>query len=71
MALIELVEERTQEQSVVAAGERARGTKFAPRRAARGRTVELAEDNAAESATAAVGRSASARRRCRDADERR
>jgi large subunit ribosomal protein L17 len=53
MALIELVEERSQEQAIVAAGERARGTKFAPRKAARGRTVELAEDNAAESPTAA------------------
>jgi large subunit ribosomal protein L17 len=54
MALIELVEERSQEQAIVAAGERARGTKFAPRKAARGRTVELAEDNAAESPTAAA-----------------
>jgi large subunit ribosomal protein L17 len=54
MALIELVEERSQEQAMVAAGERARGTKFAPRKAARGRTVELAEDNAAESPTAAA-----------------
>jgi large subunit ribosomal protein L17 len=53
MALIELVEARTEAQETVAAGERARGTKFAPRKAARGRTVELAEEHAAESATAA------------------
>jgi large subunit ribosomal protein L17 len=53
MALIELVEARTEAQEVVAAGERARATKFAPRKAARGRTVELAEEHAAESATAA------------------
>jgi large subunit ribosomal protein L17 len=54
MALIELVEERTAEQDVVAGAERARGTKFAPRRAARGRTVELAEEHAGESETAAA-----------------
>jgi large subunit ribosomal protein L17 len=60
MALIELVEARTAAQDVVAAGERARGTKFAPRKAARGRTVELAEDNAAESATAAAVAAAAA-----------
>ena len=54
MALIELVEARTDAQEIVAAGERARGTKFAPRKAARGRTVELAEEHAAESATAAA-----------------
>jgi len=60
MALIELVEARTAAQDVVAAGERARGTKFAPRKAARGRTVELAEDNAAESETAAAVAAAAA-----------
>src|ERR1700742_5045298 len=38
MALIELVEARTAAQDVVAEGQRARGTKFAPRKAARGRT---------------------------------
>jgi len=54
MALIELVEARTSAQEAESAGERARATKFAPRRAARGRTVELAEENAAESETAAA-----------------
>ncbi len=54
MALIELVEARTAAQEAESAGERARATKFAPRRAARGRTVELAEENAAESETAAA-----------------
>src|ERR1700709_1524860 len=44
MATIDLVEPRTDAQSVVAAGERARGTRFAPRKAASGRTVELAEE---------------------------
>ncbi len=44
MAIIELVESRTEKQEMVAAGERARGTKVAPRRAARGRTVEMAEE---------------------------
>jgi large subunit ribosomal protein L17 len=54
MALIELVEARTQAQEMVAAGERARGTKVAPRKAATGRTVELAEEHAGESGTAAA-----------------
>jgi large subunit ribosomal protein L17 len=54
MALIELVEARTQAQEMVAAGERARGTKVAPRKAATGRTVELAEEHAGESETAAA-----------------
>jgi len=54
MALIELVEARTAAQEAESAGERARATTFAPRRAARGRTVELAEENAAESETAAA-----------------
>jgi len=53
MALIELVESVTEQRAVVAAAERARGTKVAPRKAARGRTVELAEEHAAESPTAA------------------
>jgi large subunit ribosomal protein L17 len=53
MALIELVESRTERQEMVAAGERARGTRVAPRKAVRGRTAELAEEHASESATAA------------------
>ncbi len=54
MAVIELVESLTAAQSIVREGERARGTKVAPRKAASGRTVEIAEDAAAESATAAA-----------------
>ena len=54
MAVIELVEAVTVAQSVVREGERARGTKVAPRKAARGRTAEIAEDNKAESPTAAA-----------------
>jgi large subunit ribosomal protein L17 len=54
MAVIELVEAVTVAQSVVREGERARGTKVAPRRAVGGRTAEIAEDNKAESATAAA-----------------
>jgi large subunit ribosomal protein L17 len=54
MALIELVESITEQRAVVAAAERARATKVAPRKAATGRTVELAEEHAAESATAAA-----------------
>jgi large subunit ribosomal protein L17 len=50
MAIIELVEEL---KSVVAEAEKARGTKSAPRKAPSGRTREIAEDAAAESATAA------------------
>src|SRR6266496_415131 len=53
MAVIELVEALTQAQSVVREGERARGTKSSPRKAARGRTVEIAEDAKSESPTAA------------------
>jgi large subunit ribosomal protein L17 len=51
MAVIELVEEL---QSVVAEAERARGTKSAPKKAPTGRTREIAEDAAGESATAAA-----------------
>jgi large subunit ribosomal protein L17 len=54
MAVIELVESVTAAQSVVREGERARGTKVAPRKAVGGRTAEIAEDNKAESATAAA-----------------
>ena len=50
MAVIEIVEEL---KSVVAEAERARGTKVAAKKAPTGRTKEIAEDAAAESATAA------------------
>jgi large subunit ribosomal protein L17 len=53
MAVIELVETHTA-GSVVKEAERARGTKSAPRKAARGRTKEIAEDAKSESATAAA-----------------
>jgi large subunit ribosomal protein L17 len=51
MAIIELVEEL---RSIVAEAEKARGTKSAPRKAPTGRTREIAEDAAPESATAAA-----------------
>ena len=51
MAIIELVEELT---SVVAEAERARGTRTAAKKAPTGRTREIAEDAAPESATAAA-----------------
>jgi large subunit ribosomal protein L17 len=51
MAVIELVEEL---KSVVAEAERARGTRTAAKKAPAGRTREIAEDAAAESATAAA-----------------
>jgi large subunit ribosomal protein L17 len=54
MAVIELVEELTRKQEASSAAERARATKFAPRKAARGRTRELAEEHAGESQTAAA-----------------
>ncbi len=50
MAIIEIVEEL---KSVVAEAEKARGTKVAAKKAPTGRTKEIAEDAAAESATAA------------------
>ena len=53
MAIIELVESLTDDQSVVKEAEKARGTKSAPRKAATGRTAELAEEHKGESATAA------------------
>ena len=53
MAVIELVESHTAGSSVVKEAERARGTRSAPRKAARGRTKEIAEDAKSESATAA------------------
>ena len=53
MAVIELVEALTAGQSVVREGEKARGTKSAPRKAAAGSTVDTAEDAKAESPTAA------------------
>jgi large subunit ribosomal protein L17 len=49
MAIIEIVGE-----SIVAEAERARGTKSAPKKAPTGATREIAEDAAAESATAAA-----------------
>ncbi len=51
MAIIELVEELT---SVVTEAERARGTRTAAKKAPAGRTREIAEDAAPESATAAA-----------------
>jgi large subunit ribosomal protein L17 len=51
MAVIELVEEL---KSVVAEAEKARGTKVAASKAPTGKTKEIAEDAAAESATAAA-----------------
>lgn len=54
MAVIELVEAVSVAQSVVREGERARGTRVAPRGAVRGRTAEIAEENKGESATAAA-----------------
>jgi large subunit ribosomal protein L17 len=50
MAVIELV----QEQTVTSEAERARGSRFAPRKAAGGRTREIAADAAAASPTAAA-----------------
>jgi|SRR5579875_2518607 len=50
MAVIEIVEEL---RTVTAEAERARGTRTAPRKAASGRTREIAQDAAAESPTAA------------------
>jgi large subunit ribosomal protein L17 len=54
MAIIELVEELSAAQAVVREGERARATKVAPSRPVTGRTREIAEDAADESATAAA-----------------
>jgi large subunit ribosomal protein L17 len=54
MAIIELVESLTDSQSIVKEAEKARGTKSAPRKAATGRTVELAEEHKGESETAAA-----------------
>jgi large subunit ribosomal protein L17 len=54
MAVIELVEALTAAASVVKEAERSRGTKSAPRKAASGRTKEIAEDAKAESPTAAA-----------------
>ena len=54
MAVIELVEALTASQSMVKEAEKARGTKFAARKAAKGRTAELAEEHKDKSATAAT-----------------
>lgn len=53
MAVIELVEELSAAAKVVREAEKARGTKVAPSKAPTGRTAEIAEDAAGESATAA------------------
>ncbi len=53
MAVIELVEALTAAAATVREGERARGTKVAPRKAPSGRTAEIAEQARGESATAA------------------
>jgi large subunit ribosomal protein L17 len=54
MAVIELVEAVTAAQAVVKEGERARGTKSAPRKAATSATAEIAQDAKSDSATAAA-----------------
>ncbi|HVE74844.1 MAG TPA: 50S ribosomal protein L17 [Mycobacteriales bacterium] len=54
MAQIELVEALTVRQEAVAAGERARGTKAAPRKRLTGATRESAQELASESSTAAA-----------------
>ncbi len=54
MAIIELVEELTAAAATVREAERARGTRTAAKRAPTGRTREIAEDAASESATAAT-----------------
>jgi len=54
MAVIELVESMTPQAAVVAEAEAARGSRFARRRAASGRTAELAQEHKRESATAAA-----------------
>ncbi len=54
MAVIELVESVPAGKATVREAERARGTKSTGRRAAKGRTREIAEENKSESATAAA-----------------
>ena len=69
MAVIELVEEL---KSVVAEAEKARGTRRSPpKKAPTGRTKEIAEDAAAESATAAAVAADADERRRADASRRR
>ncbi len=53
MAIIELVEQMSAAAATVREAERARGTRTAPKNAPTGRTKEIAEDAASESATAA------------------
>jgi len=53
MAVIEICEALGAKASIVKEAERSRGTKLAPRKAATGRTKEIAKDAAAESETAA------------------
>ena len=54
MAIIELVEAVSEETAVVREAERSRRARVAPRKAATGRTKEIAEDTKSESATAAA-----------------
>jgi large subunit ribosomal protein L17 len=69
MAIIELVEELSAAAKVVREAERSRGTKVAPRKAPTGRTAEIAEDAAAESATAAKVADEAAEAKADGADE--
>jgi large subunit ribosomal protein L17 len=69
MAIIELVEALTAAQAVVREGERARATKVAPSRPVTGRTKEIAEDAADESATAAAVAEQAAAERADTAEE--
>ena len=68
MAIIELVEELSAAAKVVREAERSRGTKVAPAKAPTGRTAEIAEDAAAESATAAKVADQAAEAKAADAE---
>ncbi len=68
MAVIELVEELSSAAKVVREAEKARGTKVAPSKAPTGRTAEIAEDAASESATAAKVADEAAEAKAADAD---
>ncbi|MGI3779829.1 MAG: 50S ribosomal protein L17, partial [Janthinobacterium lividum] len=69
MAIIELVESVTENQSVVREAEKARGTRSATRQAPRGRTAEIAEDAKNESPTAAAVAAEAAGSSAVDADQ--
>ena len=69
MAIIELVEELSAAAKVVREAEKARGTKVAPSKAPTGRTAEIAEDAAAESATAAKVADEAAEAKAAEAEE--